>query len=96
MCVFKYKTYMSALSISNHLIMRMLQRQNTKRVIAKRMVSGEANNAKEEIETQNTDNFPSIVVEGGVTSTENKNTNINTEDVVVREATQIEENSQVA
>jgi hypothetical protein len=36
-CVFKYKTYMSALSISNHLIMRMLQRQNTKRVIAKKM-----------------------------------------------------------
>jgi hypothetical protein len=34
-CVFKYKTYMSALSISNHLIMRMLQRQNTKHVIAK-------------------------------------------------------------
>jgi hypothetical protein len=36
-CVFKYKTYMSALSISNHLIMRMLQRQNTKHVIAKQM-----------------------------------------------------------
>jgi hypothetical protein len=62
------------------------------------MVSGEANNAKEETETQNTDNFPSIVVEGGVTPTENKNTNTNikTEDVVVREATQMEENSQVA
>ena len=37
LCVFKYNTYMSALSISNHIIMRMLQRQNTKRVIAKRM-----------------------------------------------------------
>jgi hypothetical protein len=36
-CVFKYKTYMSVLSISNHLIMRMLQRQNTKHVIAKQM-----------------------------------------------------------
>ena len=36
-CVFKYKTYMSALSISNHLIMRILQRQNTKRVIARQM-----------------------------------------------------------
>ena len=107
-CVFKYKTYMSALSISNHLIMRMLQRQNTKRVIAKRMVSGEANQAsdvnnandvskaKEETETLYTDNFPSIVVEGGVIPTENKSTNINTGDVVVREATQIEENSQVA
>jgi hypothetical protein len=57
-CVFKYKTYMSALSISNHLIMRMLQRQNTKRVIAKRMVSGEAMETTE-------NNFPSIVIEGG-------------------------------
>ena len=37
-CVFKYKTYMSTLSISNHLFMRILQRQNTKRVIAKRVV----------------------------------------------------------
>ena len=36
-CVFKYKTYMSALSIVDHLIMRMLQRQNTKRVIAKKI-----------------------------------------------------------
>ena len=89
---------MSALSISNHLIMRMLQRQNTKRVIAKRMVSGEVNEANEKTETHNTDNFPSIVIEGGVTPTENKNTNTNikTEDVVVREATQTEEISQVA
>jgi hypothetical protein len=39
LCVFKYKTYMSVLSISNHLIMRILQRQNTKRVIAKRMAA---------------------------------------------------------
>jgi len=37
-CVFKYKTYMSTLSISDHLFMRILQRQNTKRVIAKRIV----------------------------------------------------------
>jgi len=36
-CVFKYKTYMSVLSISNHLIMRMLQRQSTKRVIARKI-----------------------------------------------------------
>ena len=36
-CVFKYKTYMNALAISNHLIMRLLQCQNTKRVIAKKM-----------------------------------------------------------
>ena len=66
-CVFKYKTYMSVLSISNHLIMRMLQRQNTKRVIAKRMgvaESGEHNvldiivdggSVKEENVTKNTD-----------------------------------------
>ena len=37
LCVFKYKTYMNTLSISNHLIMTLLQRQNTKRVIAKKM-----------------------------------------------------------
>ena len=75
-CVFKYKTYMSALSISNHLIMRMLQRQNTKRVIAKRMVSGDANGARdagdagEAMETTE-NNFPSIVVEGGANDAAN-------------------------
>ena len=37
LCVFKYKTYMNTLSISNHLIMTLLQRQNTKRVIVKKM-----------------------------------------------------------
>uniref|UniRef100_A0A6C0F0U1 Cupin-like domain-containing protein n=1 Tax=viral metagenome TaxID=1070528 RepID=A0A6C0F0U1_9ZZZZ len=36
-CSFKYKTYMSTLAISNHLFLRLLQRQNTKRVIAKKM-----------------------------------------------------------
>lgn len=36
-CSFKYKTYMNTLAISNHLFMRLLQRQNTKRVIAKKM-----------------------------------------------------------
>ena len=36
-CVFKYKTYMNTLAISNHLFMRLLQCQNTKRVIAKKM-----------------------------------------------------------
>jgi hypothetical protein len=36
-CAFKYKTYMSTLAISNHLCMRLLQRQNTKLVIAKKM-----------------------------------------------------------
>ena len=36
-CVFKYKTYMNTLAISNHLVMRLLQRQNTKRVVASKM-----------------------------------------------------------
>jgi hypothetical protein len=36
-CVFKYKTYMNTLAIGNHLIMRLLQGQNTKRVAAKKM-----------------------------------------------------------
>jgi hypothetical protein len=36
-CVFKYKTYMNTLAISNHLFIRLLQGQNTKRVIAKKM-----------------------------------------------------------
>ena len=49
LCVFKYKTYMSALSISDHIIMRMLQRQNTKRVIAKRMETSETNNLREKL-----------------------------------------------
>ena len=51
----------------------MLQRQNTKRVIAKRMVSGDANEARdtgdagdagEATETPE-NNFPTIVIEGG-------------------------------
>lgn len=36
-CVFKYKTYMNTLAISNHLVMKLLQGQNTKRVVAKKM-----------------------------------------------------------
>jgi len=36
-CVFKYKTYMNTLAISNHLVMRLLQGQNTKRIVAKKM-----------------------------------------------------------
>lgn len=36
-CVFKYKTYMNTLAISNHLVMRLLQGQNTKHVIASKM-----------------------------------------------------------
>jgi hypothetical protein len=36
-CVFKYKTYMNTLAISNHLAMHLLQGQNTKRVVASKM-----------------------------------------------------------
>jgi hypothetical protein len=36
-CAFKYKTYMNTLAISNHLVMRLLQGQNTKRVVASKM-----------------------------------------------------------
>ena len=36
-CAFKYKTYMNALAISNHLVMRLLQGQNTKRIVANKM-----------------------------------------------------------
>lgn len=37
-CVFKYRTYMSTLSISNHLFIRMLQRQNIKREVNKTII----------------------------------------------------------
>ena len=36
-CVFKYKTYMNTLAISNHLAMQLLQGQNTKRIVASKM-----------------------------------------------------------
>ena len=52
-CVFKYKTYMSVLSISNHLIMKMLQRQSTKRVIARKIETAtNATNANIEKNTE--------------------------------------------
>ena len=50
-CVFKYKTYMSTLSISNHLFMRILQRQNTKRVIAKRVIAKNEKNSNEVVDS---------------------------------------------
>ena len=45
-CVFKYKTYMNTLAISNHLVMRLLQKQNTKRVVASKMNITENKNNK--------------------------------------------------
>lgn len=82
-CVFKYNTYMSALSISNHIIMRMLQRQNTKRVIAKRMViKTENSNGCETINTGDKDMSKDMSKENDVinekdTSKENENNVIN-------------------
>jgi hypothetical protein len=68
---------MSALSISNHLIMRMLQRQNTKRVIAKKMERGEV--------IRETDNVSTDVI------IDVPNDNANTQDIIkdsVMEASQ--------
>jgi hypothetical protein len=66
LCVFKYNTYMSALSISNHIIMRMLQRQNTKRVIAKRMdIKAEKNDGCEVINIGEKENSKEIGKEIG-------------------------------
>ena len=36
LCVFKYRTYMSTLSISHHILMSLLQKQNIKREIAEK------------------------------------------------------------
>jgi len=52
-CVFKYKTYMNTLAISNHLVMRLLQGQNTKRVVASKMNIVE--NKKNNIANKNED-----------------------------------------
>ena len=57
-CVFKYKTYMNTLAISNHLFMRLLQGQNTKRVIAKKMNIVE--NKKNNYANKNEDNSEEI------------------------------------
>ena len=78
-CVFKYNTYMSALSISNHIIMRMLQRQNTKRVIAKRMdIKTENSNGCETINIGDKDmSKENDVINEKYTSKENENNVIN-------------------
>jgi hypothetical protein len=54
-CVFKYKTYMSTLAISNHLVMRLLQKQNTKRVVASKMNIIENKNNKNIYKNKNED-----------------------------------------
>jgi heat shock protein HspQ len=76
---------MSALSISNHLIMRMLQRQNTKRVIAKKMERGEV--------IRETDNVSMDVI------IDVPNDNANTPDIIkdsVTEAIQATQASQAS
>ena len=56
-CVFKYKTYMNTLAISNHLAMRLLQGQNTKRVVASKMniVENKKNNTPNKTEDHSED-----------------------------------------
>jgi hypothetical protein len=56
-CVFKYKTYMNTLAISNHLAMRLLQGQNTKRVVASKMniVENKKNNTQNKTEDHSED-----------------------------------------
>jgi hypothetical protein len=56
-CVFKYKTYMNTLAISNHLAMRLLQGQNTKRVVASKMniVENKKNNTQNKTENHGED-----------------------------------------
>jgi hypothetical protein len=55
--VFKYKTYMNTLAISNHLAMRLLQGQNTKRVVASKMniVENKKNNTQNKTEDYSED-----------------------------------------
>lgn len=65
-CVFKYKTYMNTLAISNHLVMRLLQGQNTKRVVASKMniVENKKNNNanKNEDHTEERGDYVSILM----------------------------------
>jgi hypothetical protein len=65
-CVFKYKTYMNTLAISNHLIMRLLQGQNTKRVVASKMniVENKKNNNanKNEDHSEERGDYVSILI----------------------------------
>ena len=65
-CVFKYKTYMNTLAISNHLVMRLLQGQNTKRVVASKMniVENKKNNTpnKNEDHSEERGDYVSILL----------------------------------
>jgi hypothetical protein len=65
-CVFKYKTYMNTLAISNHLVMRLLQGQNTKRVVASKMniVDNKKNNTanKNEDHSEERGDYVSILM----------------------------------
>ena len=65
-CVFKYKTYMNTLAISNHLVMRLLQGQNTKRVVASKMniVENKKNNNanKNEDHSEERGDYVSILI----------------------------------
>jgi len=64
--VFKYKTYMNTLAISNHLVMRLLQGQNTKRVVASKMniVENKKNNNanKNEDHSEERGDYVSILI----------------------------------
>jgi hypothetical protein len=71
LCVFKYKTYMNTLSISNHLVMSLLQRQNTKRVIAKKMKIMDKVEIMETSETLETSETSEIIEHNGNGVTEN-------------------------
>jgi hypothetical protein len=75
---------MNTLAISNHLFMRLLQRQNTKRVIAKKMERGEV--------IRETDNVSTDVI------IDLPNDNANTQDIIkdsVMEASQATQASHV-
>jgi hypothetical protein len=92
-CVFKYKTYMSTLSISNHLFMRMLQRQNTKRVIAKRVLVKDSKNTNEVITSVNSNNIDSVATDVSDNNTNNNDlTYGNTENINKKVVTLIADN----
>jgi hypothetical protein len=92
-CVFKYKTYMSTLSISNHLFMRILQRQNTKRVIAKRVLVKDSKNTNEVITSVNSNNIDSVATDVSDNNTNNNDlTYGNTENINKKVVTLIADN----
>jgi hypothetical protein len=71
-CVFKYKTYMNTLAISNHLVMRLLQSQNTKRVVAKKMNLFENRNSNRNSNNEQTNLYTSINIPPSMLTTENQ------------------------